>query len=129
VCGCSAMETHFMKLSANSSYADVASRGSLELSSECCNRGQMIFTCFSTRRSCPVSLCSPPLFGKVASYDGATLKLTELFSKACVCLWRLHDCVLNFIHLLATGVAEIAKSTNLSTYIWIYTVCFFIYFV
>jgi hypothetical protein len=34
VCGCSAMETHFMKLSTNSYRADVASRGSLELGSE-----------------------------------------------------------------------------------------------
>ena len=43
VCGCSAMETHSMKLLTNSSCAEVASRGSLELSSECCNRGQRIF--------------------------------------------------------------------------------------
>ena len=41
---CLAMETHFMKLLSNSSCADIASRGSLELCSECCNRGQMIFT-------------------------------------------------------------------------------------
>jgi hypothetical protein len=34
VCGCSAMENHFMKFQTNSSCADVASRGSLELSSE-----------------------------------------------------------------------------------------------
>jgi hypothetical protein len=27
--------------------------------------------------------------------------------------WKLHGCVLNFIHLSATGVAEIAKSTNM----------------
>ena len=33
VCGCSAMETHFMRLSANSYCAGVASRGSLELGS------------------------------------------------------------------------------------------------
>jgi hypothetical protein len=37
-----AMETHFMKLPMNSYCAEVASRGSLELGSECCNRGQMI---------------------------------------------------------------------------------------
>jgi hypothetical protein len=37
VCGCSAMETHLMKLPMNSSCVDVASRGSLELGSECCN--------------------------------------------------------------------------------------------
>jgi hypothetical protein len=53
----------------------------------------------------------------VASYDGATLKVTELFSighsTANVCLWRLHGCVLDVIQLSATGVAEIAKSTNL----------------
>ena len=33
-------------------------------------------------------------------------------STANVCLWRLHGCVLHFIHLSAMGVAEIAKSTN-----------------
>jgi hypothetical protein len=42
VCGCSAMETHFMELPTNRSCADIASRGSLELGSECCNRGQML---------------------------------------------------------------------------------------
>ena len=30
-----------------------------------------------------------------------------------VCLWRLHGCVLNCIHLSATGVAEMAESINL----------------
>ena len=35
--GCSAMETLFIKLSTHSVYADVASRISLELGSECCN--------------------------------------------------------------------------------------------
>ena len=53
----------------------------------------------------------------MASYDGATLKVTELFSTghstANLCLWRLHGSVLDFIYLLATGVAEIAESTNL----------------
>uniref|UniRef100_A0A8C7FEC0 Uncharacterized protein n=1 Tax=Oncorhynchus kisutch TaxID=8019 RepID=A0A8C7FEC0_ONCKI len=47
VCGCSAMETHYMKLLMNSSCVDVASRGSLERGSECCNRGQMIFTSYA----------------------------------------------------------------------------------
>ena len=50
-------------------------------------------------------------------HDSATLKVTELFSTghstANGCLWRLHGFVLNFIHLSATGVAEIAESTNL----------------
>jgi hypothetical protein len=59
VCGCSAIETHFLKLSSNSSCADVR-----------------------------------PFYCKV-------------------CLWRLNGCVLDFIHLSATGVAEIAESTNL----------------
>uniref|UniRef100_UPI00358E180C kinesin-like protein KIF9 n=1 Tax=Myxine glutinosa TaxID=7769 RepID=UPI00358E180C len=36
MCGCSAMETHFMKILMNSCCADVASRGSLELGMECC---------------------------------------------------------------------------------------------
>jgi hypothetical protein len=34
VCGCSAMETHFMKFLMNSSCADFASRVSLELGGE-----------------------------------------------------------------------------------------------
>ena len=61
----------------------------------------------------------------MTSYDGATLKVTELFSTALsianVCLWRLHGCVLDFIHLSAMDVAEIAKSTNekgVSVYFW-----------
>ena len=37
---------------------------------------------------------------KVVSYDGAKLKVTDLFN---VCLWRLHGCELNFIHLSETG--------------------------
>ena len=56
------------------------------------------------------------LAGKVASYDGAMLKVTELFimahSPANVCLWRLHGCVLHFMHLSAMGVAEIAEYIN-----------------
>ncbi|KAK6310132.1 hypothetical protein J4Q44_G00200130 [Coregonus suidteri] len=51
------METHFMKLPTNSSCADVASRGSLELVSECCNRGQTIFTHYALQWSHSVSLC------------------------------------------------------------------------
>ena len=43
VCGCSAMETHFIKLPMNSYCADIAPRDSLELDSECFNRGQIIF--------------------------------------------------------------------------------------
>ena len=47
------------ELPTNSYCAYVASRGSYELSSECCNRGQMIFmrNRFSNRRSCSVNLC------------------------------------------------------------------------
>jgi hypothetical protein len=56
VCGCSAMEAHFMKLLTNRSCADVASRGSLELCSECCNRGQIIFTRYALQHSA-VSFC------------------------------------------------------------------------
>ena len=41
-----AMENNFMKVTMNSSCADVASRGSLELGSECYNRGQTIFMPF-----------------------------------------------------------------------------------
>ena len=64
VCVCLAMETHFMKLPTNRSCANVASRGNLELGSECCNRRQAIFTCymlFSTLQSRSVSLCGLPL--------------------------------------------------------------------
>jgi hypothetical protein len=54
----------------------------------------------------------------VSSYDSATLKVTELFSTghytANVCLWRLHWCVLDFKHLSAMVVAEMAESTNLN---------------
>jgi hypothetical protein len=59
------------------------------------------------------------LFGKLQSLFrmNAMLKVTKLFSTgnstANVCLWRLHGCVLDFIHLSATGVAEITESTNL----------------
>ena len=52
----------------------------------------------------------------MAYYDGAMLKVTELFSKAILVLMFVYgDCmtVLDFIHLSATGVAEIAESTNL----------------
>ena len=42
VCGYSVMETHFTKLPTASYCVDVASRGSLELGSECCNQGQTI---------------------------------------------------------------------------------------
>ena len=56
VCSCSAMETHFMKLPTNSSCADVASRGSLELNSECCNQGQTIVTCY-TLQHLPIPFC------------------------------------------------------------------------
>ena len=52
----------------------------------------------------------------MASYDSATLKVTELFSighyTANVCLWRLYGCVLDFINMSAMGVAKIAESSN-----------------
>ena len=47
---------------------------------------------------------------KVASYDSALFKVTELirtsYSTASVCLSRLQGYVLDFIHLLEMGVAE-----------------------
>jgi hypothetical protein len=46
-----AMETHFMKLQTNSYCADVASRDSLELGSECCNRGQKIYMRYTLQHS------------------------------------------------------------------------------
>jgi hypothetical protein len=56
------------------------------------------------------------LVGKVPSYDGATLNVTELFSKAILLpMFVYGDCmaVCWIIHLSAVGVAEITKSTNL----------------
>ena len=57
---------------------------------------------------------------KLESYDGKTLKVPELVatghSTTNVCLWRLHGCGLDSIHLSATGVAEIVESTNLNGY-------------
>ena len=53
----------------------------------------------------------------MASYGGATLKVTELFSKSILLpMFVYGDCMavlLDFIHLSATVVAEIAESTNL----------------
>ena len=56
-----AMETNVMKLQMNSSCADVASRGGLELSSECCNRGQMIL--HASALGGPVLWACVPLHG------------------------------------------------------------------
>jgi hypothetical protein len=61
VCGYSATETNFMRFPTNSSCADFASRGSLELSSE--DRRFLRTTRFSIRRSRSVSLCGLPLCG------------------------------------------------------------------
>ena len=52
----------------------------------------------------------------MASYDDATLKVTELFCKAILLRMFVYgDCMalVDFIHQSAMGVAEIAKSTNL----------------
>jgi hypothetical protein len=108
------IQTHFMNLTMNSYCADVAFRVSLELVSECCNRGQIIFTYFNTPGCCSVSLCglllrgwavvSPRCFNFTITaltvdrgsssraeiwwtdllerWHSATLKVTELFSKA-----------------------------------------------
>ena len=76
----------------------------------------------------------------MASYDGVTLKVfSEGPSTDNVCLRRLYSCVLDCIHLSATGVAEIAKSTHLKgcphTAVYIvcvysvYTVCVYIVYV
>jgi hypothetical protein len=51
VCGCSAIGDTFHEAPTNSSCADVASKGSLELSSNCCNQGQTIFTCCACQHS------------------------------------------------------------------------------
>jgi hypothetical protein len=47
----------------NSSCADIAFSGSLELSSECCNQDRQFFTFFVLQRSHPVCLCCLPLCG------------------------------------------------------------------
>ena len=53
----------------------------------------------------------------MASDDGATLEVNKHFttghSATNVCLWGWQCCVLDFIHLPATGEAEIAESTHL----------------
>ena len=140
---------HFMKLATNSYCADIASRGNLELGSECHNRRQTILrdTRFSTWGCLSVSLCGLPLHGwaivapicfhftktaltvdwgsssrgrnlmnwlvgKVAPYDGAMLKVTELFSKAILLPMFVYGDCMDFI----------AKSTHLSTYFCIYRV-------
>jgi hypothetical protein len=65
VCGCSAMEAHFMKLLTNSYCADVASRGSWYsvVSVSTNNRRFLHSTRFSTQRSPSVSLCRIQLRG------------------------------------------------------------------
>jgi hypothetical protein len=66
VCGLSPVETHFMKLPTNSSYADVASRGSLAEAVMSVATEDRLFLCathFSTQRSHSVSLCGLPFRG------------------------------------------------------------------
>ena len=62
------METHFM----NSSCADVASSGSLELGSECCNRVQIIFTHYALQHLAVLRELEIALQGRTPS------NLTEL---------------------------------------------------
>ena len=54
VCVYLAMETHFMKPATNSYCAEVASRGSWELSSECCKLAQTTFTHHALQHSAVV---------------------------------------------------------------------------
>uniref|UniRef100_A0A674CQL9 adenylate cyclase n=1 Tax=Salmo trutta TaxID=8032 RepID=A0A674CQL9_SALTR len=61
----------------------------------------------------------PLYFRHVASYDGATLKVTEIFSEAIVLAMSVYGdcmavCSILYTCLSATGVAEIAESTNLN---------------
>ena len=67
----------------------------------------------------------------MASYGGATLKVTELFSKAILLTMFVYGdflavCLI-FIYLSTTGVTEIAKSTNLKwcpqTFVYIVYKC------
>jgi hypothetical protein len=46
-------------------------------------------------------------FYKWTCWKGGILRQCHIES-----LWKLHGCVLDFMHLSATGVAEIAESTN-----------------
>jgi hypothetical protein len=116
------------------------------------DRPFLLAALFSTRQSHSVSLCGLSLCGRAVvaprrfhftitaltvdqgsssradiwradSYDGATLKVTELFSKAILLpmfLWRLHGCVFDFIHLSATRLAVILlwNLINLCSHLW-----------
>jgi hypothetical protein len=115
--------------------------GSLELGSECCSRGQTFLcaTPFSTRLSRSVSLCGLPLRGWAVvaprHFDFTITSLTvargspiraEIWQpdlwlwpmaaprwKSLISLVRPFYCQCLIIHLSATGVAEIVKSTHL----------------
>jgi hypothetical protein len=108
VCGCSAMETHFMKFPTVivlTLLPDAVWNSAESVATE--DRPFFLTTRFSTRRPCSVSLCGLPLrgwavvaprcfhftitaltaltitartVGKVASYDSAMLNDTKLFS-------------------------------------------------
>ena len=56
--------------------------------------------------------------GKVASYDGAKFKVTELYSKIILLpMFVYGGCVLNFINLSATGVANLKRHPHTFVYI------------
>ena len=95
VCGCSAMETHFMKLLTNSYRADVASRGSLELCSECCLSSVTIFTRYALQHSRvrSLSLCGLPLCGSAivaprSFYFTITALIVDRGSSSRTEIWR-----------------------------------------
>jgi hypothetical protein len=87
VCGCSAMKTHFMKLPTNSSYADIASRGSLELGS----------VATDDRRFCASVLGGPILWACVAYHFAADPSLLLDISTS------------QYEHLQLTGAALVGQ--------------------
>ena len=130
VFSCSAMGTQFMKLSTNSSCADVACRCFSTRSVSLCGlslRGWAVVAprCFHFTITAPTvdwgssSRAESWQTDLLERWDLMTVPRwkSEFFSHSTVnvCLWRLHGCVLAFffffIHL--TGVTEIAEYTNL----------------
>ena len=158
------METHFMKLPTNSYCADVASRGSLELGGECCNRVTTIYMRYALQHSAvtfyelvwPTTLrlrhcCSQTFHFTITAlpvYRGSSSRaeiwqtdLLERWHPMTVPHWKsLSSSVRPFYfqclsmetawlcaQFYATGVAEIAQSTNLKrcphTFIYIVYYC------
>ena len=121
VCGCLTRETHFMKITTNSSCADVASRGSLQprtddFYSTTALGHPVLWACVAYHFTAIVSLrrfhftittltvdrgsssradiWQNWLVGKGASNDSATLKVTKIFSEAILLpMFIYRDCM------------------------------------